>query len=651
MKYGVGHVRALVSLLLVTATGLQAQETASPTQIPAKTFARLSRMSDVNISPDGKYLAFFTPIDGRSQLYLMGLDPGVAPVLIPAVPEVEFRWLHWANNERLVFSTASLGKRQGTETVETRLFAVNRDGSNMLPIVKPSQDTTAGSAIPVDLPPAQLQDHVIDWLPGERNHILLSVDGDADGRNEVRRIDIRDGVFKVVQNGVSGVQNWIADRQSELRFGYGYTDTEAMFRLKQANGEWITTAGANWPLGQFVPLAFTENPAIAFGRGPNDAGRYVIRRMDLSSGEFQETVFEHDTVDVGELEYDPVTGTAAGVAYTEHMPSVYYFDETLALLQRSIDAVLKATNNRMVSMSDDRQRIVVFSMSDVEPGIYYLWDRGQKKIDTIGEVQPGLDATVLAPVEAVTYAARDGELIPAYLTVPRGIEHRNLPVVVLPHGGPQSRDTKAYDFLSQFLASRGYAVMQPNFRGSTGYGSAFAEAGKGQWGGLMQDDVSDAARWLIEQGIADPERMCIAGWSYGGYSAAMAAVKTPQLFRCAASINGILDLPRQIFEDKEYIGGSVWTKHMGLDGESAKAVSPYHQAEKIVIPILIIQARDDARVTSEQGQRMARRLKRLEKPVEYVEISNGGHSMNNEAARLVVLESLESFLAVHIGAK
>jgi dipeptidyl aminopeptidase/acylaminoacyl peptidase len=651
MKSGIHLADLLAGLLLVAATGLQAQETANQARLEANAFARISLLSDVNISPDGKYLAMLTPIDGRRQLYITGIDAGVAPVLVPAVPEVEFRWLRWANNERVVFATASLGSRQGTETIETRLFAVNRDGSSLMPIVKPSQDTRAGSAIPVDLPPAQLQDDVVDWLPGEPNHILLSVDGDFDGRYEVRRIDISNGSYKVVHNGSNGVQNWIVDRQNEVRFGYGYTDTERVYKLKLASGEWVTTAGANWPLGQFVPLAFTENPAIAFGSGPNEAGRNVIRKMDLSSGEFLEIVFEHERVDVDGLEYDPVTGAAAGVAYTEHMPSVTYFDETLALLQRSIDAVLKTTSNRMVSMSHDRQRVVVFSMSDVEPGVYYLWDREHKKLDIIGEVQPGLNAAVLAPVEAVTYTARDGELIPAYLTVPRDVEHRNLPLVVLPHGGPESRDTEAYDFLPQFLAARGYAVMQPNFRGSSGYGSAFAEAGEGQWGGLMQDDVSDAATWLVEQGIADPERMCIAGWSYGGYAAAMAAVKTPQLFRCAASINGVLDLPRQIFEDQEYIGGSVWTKHMGLDGESAKAVSPYHQAEQIVIPMLIIQAKDDARVTSEQGQRMARRLKRLEKPVEYVEIEIGGHSMNNQAARLVVLESLESFLAAHIGAK
>jgi dipeptidyl aminopeptidase/acylaminoacyl peptidase len=640
----------IAGMLLIAASGVQAQDEADSTQIPASAFARLSLLSDVNISPDGKYLAMLTPIDGRSQLYIREVDAVVAPVLVPAVPEVEFRWLRWANNDRLVFATAYLGTRFGTETVETRLFAVNRDGSEFLPLVRPARDRPAGSAIPVDLPPAQVQDDVVDWLPGDPNHILLSVDSNADARNEVRRIDIRNGKYKVVHNGSHGVQYWLADRQSEVRFGYGYTSTEFIYKLKLVNGDWVTTAGGNWPLGQFIPLAFTENPAIAFGSGPNDSGRNVIRKMDLSNGEFLETVFEHDSVDVDDLEYDPVTGIAAGVAYTEHRPSVYYFDETLALLQRSIDAVLKTTNNWMVSMSHDRQRIVVFSMSDVEPGVYYLWDREHKKLDIIGEVQPGLTADVLASVEPVTYAARDGQLIPAYLTLPRDAGRINLPVVVLPHGGPESRDTGVYEFLPQFLASRGYAVMQPNFRGSSGYGEAFAEAGKGQWGGLMQDDVSDAAAWLVEQGIADPERMCIVGWSYGGYAAAMAAVKTPSLFRCAASINGVLDLARQIFEDKEYIGGSIWTKHMGLDGERAKAVSPYNQAEKIVIPMLIIQAKDDARVTSEQGQRMARRLKRLDKPVEYVEIEIGGHSMTNQAARLTILESLESFLAANIGA-
>ncbi|MEQ9562599.1 MAG: alpha/beta fold hydrolase, partial [Woeseiaceae bacterium] len=271
-----------------------------------------------------------------------------------------------------------------------------------------------------------------------------------------------------------------------------------------------------------------------------------------------------------------------------------------------------------------------------------------KSLDAIAEIQPGLSGDNLSHVKPVSYLARDGQAIAAYLTVPRGAVAEKLPLVVMPHGGPQARDNQSFNFLVQFLASRGYAVFQPNFRGSTGYGKAFEQAGFKQWGGLMQDDVTDGAKWLVEQGIADPDRMCIVGWSYGGYSAAMGAVKTPELFRCAASINGVLDLVRQISEDKDYIGGRRWTEHMGLTDEKAREVSPYHQAEAIRIPMLIVQALDDSRVTREQGQRMARRLEKLDKPVEYVEVRQGGHSLGNESARLAMLEALEKFLVQNI---
>ncbi|HSD70699.1 MAG TPA: S9 family peptidase [Woeseiaceae bacterium] len=641
---------AVVAALLVTeASGVQAESDSRAAPVPAQEFARLPDMSDVSISPGGSHLAFLTPKDGRNHLVIQGLDESVAPVIVPPVSKLNFRWLHWANDDRLVFSVFFEDDRWGTETVETRLLAIDKDGLNMANLVRPSTAVEVGSRVPKELPPAQVQDSVVDWLPDQPQHILLSLDGDGDSRNEIRRVDIRDGSFTEVQGGLTGVQDWIVDQRGEPRFGYGYTDTDRMFRLKLASGEWVSTARANWPLGDYIPLAFTSDPAVAYGRGPDESGRFVIRKINLVDGEFLETVFEHSSVDVDGLEFDPVTGIAVGVAYTEHRPAVHYFDETMARLQRSVDSVLKNTSNAMVSMTNDRQRIVIFATSDVEPGTYYLWDRTQKTLDIIGEIHPNLGASALAPVEAVSYNARDGEVIPAYLTMPPDAGREHLPVVILPHGGPRMRDTQSYDFLPQFLASRGYAVFQPNFRGSSGYGDAFAAAGQGQWGGLMQDDVTDGVRWLVSQAIADPERVCIVGWSYGGYSAAIGAVKTPDLYRCAASINGVLDLAQQVSEDKEYIGGSVWTRHMGLDGESAKTVSPYHQAEKIVIPMLIIQAKDDARVTSEQGQRMARRLERLDKPVEYVEIEFGGHSLNNEAARLVVLESLESFLAAHIG--
>ena len=218
----------------------------------------------------------------------------------------------------------------------------------------------------------------------------------------------------------------------------------------------------------------------------------------------------------------------------------------------------------------------------------------------------------------------------------------------MPHGGPRARTDLRYDYLRQFFASRGFVVFQPNFRGSSGYGKAFAEAGLGQWGGLMQDDVTDGVHWLIDEGIADAERICIVGWSYGGYSAAIGAALTPELYRCAASINGVLSLPRQILDVNKYVGGERWTEHMGLDGESSKAVSPLHLAERIEAPMLIVQSADDTRIHAGQGRDMAERLEDLGRDVQYVEIEFGGHSILNVAGRTRVLQALDAFLKRHL---
>ena len=413
--------------------------------------------------------------------------------------------------------------------------------------------------------------------------------------------------------------------------------------------EWRTATEADWRDAGFFPQGFSSTEDVAYMIGPDETGREVLRTMNVLTGEFLETVLARDGIDVGGLLLDPLTRLPVGAHITEHQTEYHYFDKSLNALQRAIDRAQPDTVNHIVSTTSDRRKVLVHSSSDVDPGTYLFLDRDKGSLDFIAESMPGLPPDLMSPMEPVSYKARDGLTIPAYLIVPRGMSPENLKMVVLPHGGPAARDEKTFWFLSQFLASRGYAVFQPNFRGSSGYGRQFEFAGRKEWGGKMQEDVTDGTQWLIEQGIADPERMCIVGWSYGGYAAAMGAVQTPDLFQCAASINGVLNLPRLIADDRKYIGGSAWTRHMGLEDERAYTVSPYQQAEHIQIPMLIIQARDDARVHLDQGKRMARRLERQDKAVDYVEVELGGHNMSNEIARREILASLEAFLARNIG--
>ena len=638
------------SLLLLTAATTGIAPAMAQEEVPAETFASLPRLSGARLSPDGQYLAFFSPMEGRRHLVVSDLSGKAKTVVVPPPESLDFDWLHWANEDRIVFSMSFFARRSAyVETTETRLLSVRKDGSKMVALVKPAKRKETGSRISQEFATPQIQDDVIDWLPGDPRHLLLALDADRDGRVEVRRINVDNGNYKIVTGGRKEIEYWITDTTGELRFGYGFRGGSRVFAMRDHDGNWSSDDLEQWPWGSFTPVAFTTDPSVAYVQGQTDAGRSVVRKLDLAKAEFVETVFEHDTVDAGGIVIDPVTRHAVGVSYIEHDERARYFDESMALLQRSMDKAMPETVNQLVNMSDDRSRVLVLASSDVVPGVYYLWDRNRKSLDIVGEVHPALTPGLLSPVEPIAYEARDGTVIPGYLTVPRGAERNNLPTVVLPHGGPQSRDTRSYWYVTQFLAARGYAVLQPNFRGSTGYGKQFANAGLKQWGGLMQDDVTDGARWLVDEGISDPDRMCIVGWSYGGYAAAMGAVKTPKLYRCAASINGVLDLVRHINHVENYVGGSYFTRRIGLEGTNAKEVSPFHQAERIEVPMLIIQADDDPVVPIDQGQRMARRLETLGKPVTLVTVSLGGHSMTNEQARLTILRSLDRFLNRYIG--
>jgi dipeptidyl aminopeptidase/acylaminoacyl peptidase len=643
-------MRIVFSILLAgLVTSASAQSPQKASEIPAATFAQLPIMQSAELSPDGTHLAYIRPLNGRGHLVIQDLAGG-QPVVAPPAEDADFDWLTWASPDRLVFVISAMRKRGTVEVMETRLWAMDKDGSNRVHIVKPSRTQRTGSSLGRELAPPQLQHEVIHWLPGDPKHILVSVDGDHDAADEVRLVDIDDGDFNEVRRDTDGIQSWMADREGNIRLGWGYRNSQfkVLFRDATEPG-WHSADKATWWESGYVPEGFTESPDIAYVIGENEQGFDDVRTMNLKTGGLLDVMFSVDGYDVDGTVDDPLTGFPVGVAYTDHQRKVHYFDEELAALQKAIDGALPHTVNRIESLTSDRRKVLIHSSSDIDAGTYSYLNRDTGNLSFVAEAMPGLPPELMSPVEPIEYVARDGLTIHGYLTVPRDSDPENLPVVVMPHGGPAARDSKEFWFLSQFLASRGYAIFQPNFRGSTGYGSKFQRAGRNEWGGKMQEDVTDGVHWLVEQGIADPEKLCIVGWSYGGYSAAMGAVQTPELYQCAASINGVLDLPRLISDDKRYIGGSAWTRHMGLEDENAKVVSPYHQAERITVPMLIVQAKDDARVHEDQGKRMARRLERLDKPVEYIEVEHGGHEMDNEPARLTILTALEAFLAENLG--
>ncbi len=641
----------LISVAVLTSGGANAEDPQSAADLPLEAFAQLSQMQDAELSPDGTHIAYLFPFDGRNHIVMQPVSGFDKRKVVPPAGKLNFDWLQWANNDRLVFAASFSGERFNTATIETRLASIKKDGSGLEWIVRSANsDEVAGSrpGTKPDIPP-QIQDDVISWLPEEPNHILVALDENFDGKDEVRRIDITSGDYTNIQDGLRGVQNWLVDASGDVRMGFGYYESEFTLKFLNSEQQWISATSTDWWDSGWHPVAFTDDPLVAFVIGPNVRGRDVVRKMKIETGEFLEEVFDAGDYDVDGVVLNAYTRKPVGVSYTEHGPHVKYFDSEFDKLQRTAEKAFKGMSVRLLSLSADKRQILVRVSSDTDPGVLYFWDRDAKSMDVYNVSMPGLVPELLTPVRPVTYTARDGKEIPGYLTTPLAQEAKNLPMVVMPHGGPGSRSDKRFGFIQQFLASRGYAVFQPNFRGSTGYGGDHFSAGKKQWGGLMQDDVTDGAEWLVKSGIADPERMCIIGWSYGGYSAVMGAIKTPDLFKCAASINGVLDLPRLVNDDKKYIGGRTWVKDFGLEGEKLKTISPYHQAERIKIPMLLIQAEDDVNVHKDQAARMQKRLLKLKKPVELITVGLGGHNMDNTAAREEILKNLELFLNKNIG--
>jgi dipeptidyl aminopeptidase/acylaminoacyl peptidase len=363
-------------------------------------------------------------------------------------------------------------------------------------------------------------------------------------------------------------------------------------------------------------------------------------------------LFGHPEVDVAGLRTSKRDGRLLAIGYVTDRPRLHFFDAAEQSLQAGIDRALPGRTNRFVSSDRDERYSILHSSGDTSPPRYFLFDHEQKRLDFLFSAYPELDGVELAPMQPIQYEARDGLVIPGYLTLPVGAGEAPFPLIVHPHGGPWARDVWGWDPVVQFLASRGFAVLQPNFRGSNGYGTEFEERGYGNWGLEMQDDVTDGARWLIEQAIADPDRIGIYGASYGGFTALRALQKEPDLFRAGASFAGVTDIPTLLADDRAYWGmlddmeqlvGDRWS-----DREQLAAVSPARNADQIRAPVLVAHGTEDWRVHVKQAHAMADALEsagvEVEAHIYYGEV----HGFIDERNKIDFYTKLADFFERHL---
>jgi dipeptidyl aminopeptidase/acylaminoacyl peptidase len=591
------------------------------------------------MSPDGKLVAYVTRMDKARVLMVLDLAKHQRRSVIAAVEDsFEITSCTFKNDERLLCAYRGTRVFRGSSYPVTRLVAVDASGTSEPKVL--IQNGDSGSA--------QFQDRILDWLPGDSRHVLIQLSGDGDPFPGVYKLDVYTGTMDQVERPRTPILRWLTDRDGVVRFGYGFErDKHTYIARDSRDAPWRTLA--TWVIGHenFTVIGFGSSPGTVLVEAPHE-GRSAIFEMDLHERKDRKLLFSHPEVDVGVPIYWPADRTLIGFEYHTDRPQRILFDENARITYSALDSLRPGEYVTVTAASRDDTKLLVVSQSDMHPDQYYVLDINDKKLINVGSANPALEDVSLAPVKAVTIRAADGQVLPGYLTLPAGSNGKNLPTVVFPHDGPYERTGWGFDPMVQFMASRGYAVVQVNFRGSTGYGEQWYKAGLRNWGTVMVDDINAATKWAIAEGIAQPGHICIAGWDFGGYAALMSSIREPALYRCAVSIAGISDLRAFAVEKKRFYGGLEWSDYaIGENNSGLVTGSPLRMPEKINVPVLFVHGDRDVEVDVDHSRRMARALAREKKKFELVVIPDGNHSLSRYEWRETLLTKLEAFLAAN----
>ncbi len=614
---------------------------AAPAPRALEDFAALPFIEQPLLSPDGSKLAAKLAVNGEQYFAILPIFGEGRPRLVPSDGK-DINWCRWVNNDWLVLGVGALDRIYDTELYVRRTIGVRADAQKVVPIAFEEA--------------AQIADQVIwiadDGTPRIRLAIQKSLFLDEEGFwPDVVEVDVSTGRTKRVLRGQSGVTNWYADAAGTVRMGIGTTHEGRSARLlyRDRDSENFSVVDrANSRKGQklLIPTLFLDQPGEAFAVDDRE-GYDALYKLDLKTMQLGEKVFASPGYDIAGIVPDPKGARLLGVGITDTAHRVHWLDPELAKVQAEVEKALPGRRPTILSIDAARQRFLIHVGGADRPGGIYFMDLADAKLQRIAHINDRIGAAKLHPVRTIRYKARDGLDISAVLTLPAGREARGLPLIVMPHGGPFARDAEEWDWWSQFLADRGYAVVQPNYRGSSGYGTAFAQKGEGQWGLAMQDDLNDALSHLAKEGIADPKRACMVGASYGGYAAMRAAQRDGSLYRCAVSFAGVSDLQALLKYDSKFLNSGRSSDWLREQAPNLKEVSPIHFVQQVSIPLLLVHGKADRRVPVKQSREMAERLKSAGKPVRYVEQPKGDHHFSREADRMDFLKELEAFLKQH----
>lgn len=626
---------AASALITIILAGCQQQQTIMKAKlIPLEDFFKNPEKSSYQISPGGTYYSFKAPYQGRMNIFVQKIGADSA-MRLTSETDRDINSYFWPNDEQILY----LKDQGGDENF--RLYGVNADGSNPVCF-------TNFEGVRTD---------IIDDLPEFPDYVIIGMNKRNPQVFDPFRLNLKTGEMEMLAENPGNIQGWIFDHDGKLRAATAIVDginSQVLYRETEKD-EFVPVLTTSFK-ETMAPLFFTfdnKNVYAISNLGRDKAAAVVF---DIKNGKEIEVLYENKDYDIDNIFYSRKRKVVTTANYYSDKRNRHFFDvETKGMIDR-LNRELGKYEIGISSVTDDENKMIVRTYSDKSLGAYYIYDKAGDKITKIADVSPWIDENEMAQMIPVSYPSRDGMTIHGYLTLPKGYTMetaKKLPVILNPHGGPWVRDNWGFNPEVQFLANRGYAVLQMNYRGSTGYGRKFWESSFKQWGRTMQDDITDGAKWLVSKGIADPNKLIIYGASYGGYATLQGIVKEPELYAAAVDYVGVSNLFTFMKTIPPY-----WEPYLQMmyemvgnpvnDSVQMAETSPVLNANKIKTPLFIAQGANDPRVNKAESDQMVEALKARGIVVEYMVKDNEGHGFYNEENRFDFYRAMEKFLAQNV---
>ncbi len=602
--------------------------------IPLEDFFKNPEKTGFQISPDGKYFSFLAPYESRMNIFVQKVDSEKATRLTSETDR-DIAGYYWANKDRILY----LKDNGGDENFA--LYGVDKNGKNL-------KCLTCFEGV---------RTQIVDDLKDFPDEVIISLNQRNPMVFDPYRLNIKTGEMTLLAENPGNIQGWMTDHQGKLRVAVAIVDgvnTQLLYR-EHENEEFKPVLTTNFK-ESLSPVFFDFENKNVYATSNLGRDKAVVVLFDIANGKEIEVLFEEPNYDISNVSYSRKRKVITSASYISWKRERHFFDEQTRQMFDNLTRHLPGYEIGISSSDDDENMFIIRTYSDRSLGAYYLYDFQNDKITKIHDVSPWLNEMEMASMFPIEYTARDGMIIPGYLTLPKGLTletAKNLPVVINPHGGPWARDNWGFNPEVQFLANRGFAVLQMNFRGSTGYGREFMEKSFKQWGLNMQNDITDGVYWLINKGIADKDRIAIYGASYGGYATLQGIVVTPTLYAAAVNYVGVSNLFTFMQTIPPYWKPMLdmmyeMVGNPEIDSVQFRATSPALNADKMMTPLFVAQGANDPRVNKAESDQIVEALNKRGIEVEYMVKENEGHGFHNEENRFDFYRAMERFLTEHL---